>query len=305
MATYVIQRQDVDISSTDLLGLVRFAPRSNPSTILIGQPRDGQLDVGLALRDSQEVEVDVYSGSSVLSPGEATGRQAIIERLFAPLPQSLVGTIRCIGLNYRQHAAEVKMEIPKTPSLFLKPAAALGDPWPARTMLPRISQQDDSADYESEVAVVIGKTAKNVSEADALDYVLGYTAANDISSRTAQFATTQWDYSKGFDGSLPLGPLLVSPSLIPDPSKLRVKGSKNGQLLQDCGTDDLIFSIPKLISFLSQSTTLSPGTVIITGTPAGVGLARGPKVTLRAGDEFRVSIESHIGTLVSVFENEA
>jgi 2-keto-4-pentenoate hydratase/2-oxohepta-3-ene-1,7-dioic acid hydratase in catechol pathway len=241
----------------------------------------------------------------VLSPGHSTGRQAVISRLFSPLAQAETSTIRCIGLNYKQHAAEVKMELPTTPSLFLKPATALGDPWPAPSILPRITQQDDAGDYESELAVIIGKTAKNVSEGGALDHVLGYTAANDVSSRTAQFATTQWDFSKGFDGSCPIGPVLVSPSLIPDPGKLRVKGSKNGQLLQDCGTDDLIFSISKIIAFLSQGTSLTPGTLIITGTPAGVGLVRQPKVTLRAGDEFHVNITPHIGTLVNVFENES
>lgn len=272
--------------------------------MLIGQPRDGTLDVGLALRRKQDVSIDVFSGSSLLSPGESTGRQASIGRLLSPLAQSEVGTIRCIGLNYNQHAAEVNMDVPTTPSLFLKPATALVNPWPTPSILPRITQHDNSGDYESELAVVIGKSAKNVSEAEALEFVLGYTAANDISSRTAQFATTQWDFSKGFDGACPLGPALVSPSLISDPSKLRIRGSKNGQLLQDCGTDDLIFTVPKLIAFLSQGTTLPPGTVILTGTPAGVGLVRKPKVTLRAGDEFHVSIQPHIGTLVNVFENE-
>lgn len=283
---------------------MRFAPKSDPTKTLLGQPRDSTIDVGLALRQKKEVVVDIFSGSSVLSPGESTGRQASISRLLSPLAQAEVGTIRCIGLNYKQHAAEVNMDLPKTPSLFLKPATALGDPWPAPSILPRMTRLDDCGDYESELAVVIGKAAKNVAEADALDYVLGYTAANDISSRTAQFATTQWDFSKGFDGACPLGPTLVSPSLVPDPSKLRVTGSRNGQLLQDCGTNDLIFSIPKLIAFLSQGTTLPPGTVIITGTPAGVGLVRKPKITLRAGDEFHVTIEPHIGTLVNVFENE-
>lgn len=152
---------------------------------------------------------------------------------------------------------------------------------------------------------MLGKPAKNVPESQAMDYVLGYTACNDISSRTSQFAQSQWSFSKGFDTACPLGPTLVSPALIPDPSKLRVRGIKNGdEVLQDCGTDDLIFSVPRLISFLSQGTTLPAGTVIITGTPGGVGIARKPKVTIKAGDEFRVEILPYIGTLVNVFENE-
>ncbi len=188
---------------------------------------------------------------------------------------------------------------------FSKPETSLGDPWPAPTILPKLTQVDDCGDYESELAVVIGKTAKNVSEADALDYVLGYTACNDVSSRTSQFAQSQWSFSKGFDGACPIGPVLVSPALIPDPSKLHLRGIKNGdQVLQDCGTDDLIFSVPKLISFLSQGTTLPAGTLIITGTPAGVGVGKKPKVTIKAGDEFAVEILPYIGTLVNVFEDE-
>lgn len=185
-----------------------------------------------------------------------------------------------------------------------KPSSSLGDPYPAPTILPKITQLDDCGDYEAELGVVIGTPAKNVSEADAMSHVLGYTAANDVSSRTSQFAQSQWCFSKGFDGSCPIGPTLVSPSLIPDPSKLRVRGLKNGEVLQDCGTDDLIFSIPKLVSFLSQGTTLPAGTLIITGTPAGVGVVRKPKVSLRAGDEFAVEILPFIGTLVNTFKNE-
>ena len=185
-----------------------------------------------------------------------------------------------------------------------KPDTSLGDPWPKPTILPKITQLDDCGDYESELGVIIGKTAKNVSESEAESHILGYTACNDVSSRTSQFAQTQWSFSKGFDGACPIGPVVVSPSLIPDPSKLRVRGLKNETVLQDCGTDDLIFSIPKLISFLSQGTTLRPGTLIITGTPAGVGIVRKPKVTVTQGDEFHVEILPHIGTLVNVFENE-
>ncbi|KAJ9613222.1 hypothetical protein H2200_003164 [Cladophialophora chaetospira] len=284
--------------------LVRFVPRSDRTKVLIGQPQDSHIDVGIALRKERDVAVDVFSGSSVLSPGQDTGNDAIIDRVLSPLASSEVGTIRCIGLNYKQHAAEVNLALPTVPTVFMKPDTSLGDPWPTPIALPKITQVDDCGDYESELAVVIGKTAKNVSEADAMSYVLGYTACNDISSRTSQFAQSQWSFSKGFDGACPIGPALVSASLIPDPSKMRVRGLKNGEVLQDCGTDDLIFSIPKLISFLSQGTTLRPGTLIITGTPAGVGVVRKPKVTVKAGDEFHVEILPYIGTLINLFANE-
>ncbi|KPM41296.1 hypothetical protein AK830_g5225 [Neonectria ditissima] len=292
------------MASATLQRLVRFVPKSNTSKILIGQPAEKGVDVGVAVRNGLEVAVNVFSGSSVLSPGSDTGSTEIVDRVLSPLAQSEVGTIRCIGLNYKQHAAEVKMDIPTIPTVFMKPNTSLGDPWPTPTILPKLTQIDDCGDYESELAVVIGKTAKNVSEADALDYVLGYTACNDVSSRTSQLNQSQWSFSKGFDGACPIGPTLVLKSLIPDPSKLWIKGLKNGNVLQDCSINDLIFSIPKLVSFLSQSTTLPAGTVIITGTPAGVGLGRKPKETLREGDEFAVEILPHIGTLVNVFENE-
>ncbi|RKL13807.1 hypothetical protein BFJ68_g7038 [Fusarium oxysporum] len=275
-----------------------------PSSILIGEPVQASLDVGLASREGKDISVNVFSGRSVLSPGSRTDRTESVERLLSPLAQEEVGTIRCIGLNYVQHAKEVNMDIPTIPTLFLKPNTALGDPWPAPTLLPKITQNDGSGDYESELAVVIGKAAKNVSEENAMDYVLGFTAANDVSSRVSQLNQSQWCFSKGFDGACPIGPTLVSTSEIPDPSKLHIRGLKNGKVLQDCSLDDLIFSVPKLVSFLSQGTTLPAGTVIITGTPAGVGMGRKPKETLSHGDEFRVEILPHIGTLVNTFENE-
>ncbi|KAF5664600.1 bifunctional 4-hydroxyphenylacetate degradation enzyme [Fusarium circinatum] len=292
------------MASSAFKRLVRFVPKSAPSSILIGEPVQASLDVGLASREGKDIAVNVFSGRSVLSPGSRTDRAESVERLLSPLAQEEVGTIRCIGLNYVQHAKEVKMDIPTIPTLFLKPNTALGDPWPAPTLLPKITQNDGSGDYESELAVVIGKAAKNVSEENAMEYVLGFTAANDVSSRVSQLNQSQWCFSKGFDGACPIGPTLVSTSEIPDPSKLHIRGLKNGEVMQDCSLDDLIFSVPKLVSFLSQGTTLPAGTVIITGTPAGVGMGRKPKETLSHGDEFRVEILPHIGTLVNAFENE-
>ncbi|KAL6916212.1 hypothetical protein FSHL1_007659 [Fusarium sambucinum] len=292
------------MTPTTFKRLVRFVPKSDSTSILIGEPSQEDLDIGLATRDGENVTVEVFTGSSVLSPGARTGRAESIERILSPLAQEEVGTIRCIGLNYVQHANEVKMDIPKIPTLFLKPSTALGDPWPAPTLLPKITQNDGSGDYESELAVVIGKAAKNVSEKNAMDYVFGYTAANDVSSRVSQLNQSQWCFSKGFDGACPIGPVLVSTSAVPDPSKLHIRGLKNGKVLQDCSLDDLIFSVPKLVSFLSQGTTLPAGTVIITGTPAGVGMGKSPKENLELGDEFKVEILPFIGTLVSKFENE-
>ncbi|KAF4426079.1 bifunctional 4-hydroxyphenylacetate degradation enzyme [Fusarium acutatum] len=292
------------MASSALHRLVRFVPRSSPSKVLIGQPADKDIDVGAALRKGQEVSVNVWSGSSVLSPGSSTGTTETIDRVLSPLAQNEIGTIRCVGLNYRKHAAECGLDPPAIPVIFMKPATTIVDPWPARGTIPKLSQVDESGDYEAELAVVIGKTAKNVSEAEALDYVLGYTAANDVSSRTQQLNQSQWSFSKSFDGACPLGPTLVLKSLITDPTKLHMRGLKNGEVYQESGTDDLIFSVPKIISWLSQGTTLPPGTVIVTGTPAGVGMGRTPKDALRHGDEFAVEILPHIGTLTNIFENE-
>ncbi|KXX77113.1 Fumarylacetoacetate hydrolase domain-containing protein 2, partial [Madurella mycetomatis] len=196
--------------------LVRFVPKGDDSKILIGEPADSSIDVGAAVRKGEDVQVKVFSGKSVLDAGSPTGETAVIGRILSPLAQEEVGTIRCIGLNYKRHAEEAKMSIPDIPTLFLKPATCLADPWPAPTIIPKHTIASNTADYESELAVVLGKEAKNVSEADALDYVLGYTASNDISSRASQFAQTQWCYSKGFDGACPLGPVLVSKKLVPD-----------------------------------------------------------------------------------------
>ncbi|EGS21548.1 uncharacterized protein CTHT_0034080 [Thermochaetoides thermophila DSM 1495] len=284
--------------------LVRFVPVGNDNKVLIGEPVDAAIDVGAAVRNGQAVQVRVYSGNSVLDEGEPTGETVTIGRILSPLTQNEVGTIRCIGLNYKKHAEEAKMAIPEIPTLFLKPATSLADPWPAPTIIPKHTIATDSADYEAELAVVIGKDAKNVSETEALDYVLGYTASNDVSSRAAQFAQSQWCYSKGFDGACPIGPVLVSKKLIPDVGALKLRGLKNGKVVQESPLTDLIFSVPQIVSFLSQGTTLPKGTVIVTGTPAGVGFARKPQELLHDGDEFVVEILPYIGSLYNVFKNE-
>ncbi|CAI7649742.1 hypothetical protein N7509_008799 [Penicillium cosmopolitanum] len=284
--------------------LVRFVPKSNPAKVLIGEPVDPKLDVGLAIYRGEEVSVRPFSGSSILNPGQVTGTTETIARLLSPLAQTEVGSIRCIGLNYSSHAKEMSLPIPDVPTLFMKPSTALADPWPAPTVLPKITQQDNTGDYESEMVIVIGRDAKDVSESEALDYVLGYTAANDVSSRTSQMNQSQWSFSKGFDGACPIGPTLVSAALIPDASKLHIRGLKSGRVMQDCPLTDLIFSVPQLVSFLSQGTTLPAGTIILTGTPPGVGAAKNPKEFIKAGDEFSVELLPHVGTLINKIENQ-
>lgn len=213
--------------------------------------------------------------------------------LLAPLDPTVVF---CVGLNYRRHAEETKADIPKYPVLFMKSPAAVQHP-EQPILLPRVLRSD-KVDYECELAVVIGRTAKNVSRAAALDYVLGYTCANDVSARDWQKdgGGGQWCRGKTFDTFLPLGPVLVTADEIPHPNALRIATRVNGETLQDWSTDDMIFDIATLIEFLSASTTLPAGAVIITGTPHGVGMARTPQRWLQPGDIAEVEIE-RIGIL--------
>jgi len=209
---------------------------------------------------------------------------------FAPVPRP--GKLICIGLNYRDHAAESKMPIPERPVVFSKFPTAVIAPGEA-VILPAGSNQ---VDYEAELAVIIGRRAKNVSVDCALDYVLGYTAFNDVSARDFQFADGQWQRGKSCDTFAPMGQQIVTTDVIRDPHKLSIKLVLNGKTMQDSNTDQLIFGVPELIEFLSQTITLEPGDVIATGTPPGVGFARKPPVFLRPGDKMEVIID-HIGAL--------
>jgi 2-keto-4-pentenoate hydratase/2-oxohepta-3-ene-1,7-dioic acid hydratase in catechol pathway len=221
-----------------------------------------------------------------------TGR-VVAGPLLAPLEPTAVF---CIGLNYRRHAEETKAEIPKYPVLFMKSPAALQHP-EQPILLPR-KLRSDKVDYECELAVVIGRPAKNVSRENALDYVLGYTCANDVSARDWQKdgGGGQWCRGKTFDTFLPLGPALVTRDEIPNPNALRIATRVNGETLQDWSTDDMIFDVATVIEFLSASTTLPAGAVIITGTPHGVGMARNPQRWLQPGDIAEIEIE-RIGVL--------
>lgn len=236
---------------------------------------------------SRETYESIARDSNLLT--EAVEKGWLIRRSeaywLAPVPRP--GKLICIGLNYRDHAAESNMPIPERPVVFSKFATAViapGEP----VVLPPTSMQ---VDYEAELAVVIGRRAKNVSVSRALDYVLGYTAFNDVSARDFQFADGQWQRGKSCDTFAPMGPKIVTSDAVPNPHKLAIKLTLNGQVMQDSNTDQLIFGVPELIEFLSQTITLEPGDVIATGTPPGVGFARKPPVFLHPGDEMEVDIE--------------
>jgi 2-keto-4-pentenoate hydratase/2-oxohepta-3-ene-1,7-dioic acid hydratase in catechol pathway len=193
----------------------------------------------------------------------------------------------CIGLNYKDHAAEGGVPLPEKPVVFAKLNGCMVGP-NAPIMLPPDTQQ---VDYEAELAVVIGRRCKGASKADALNYVAGYTCLNDVSARDFQFGDNQWVRAKSQDTFGPMGPYLVTADEIPDPQTLPIRCLVNGQVLQDSNTDKMIFGVRDLISFISRGITLEPGDVISTGTPHGVGFARKPPIFLKAGDEVVVEID--------------
>jgi 2-keto-4-pentenoate hydratase/2-oxohepta-3-ene-1,7-dioic acid hydratase in catechol pathway len=203
--------------------------------------------------------------------------------LLPPIGQP--GKIICIGLNYRAHAEEGGHDPPETPTFFAKWTNALAPP--GGTV--KLPEWTEKVDYEAEVAFVIGQRAKDVSEENAMDYVAGYTLFNDLSARDYQFKTPQWMPGKVFDGAAPCGPALVTPDEAGPHDAIEIELTLNGERMQKSSTADLIHSVPALVVYLSQLMTLEPGDVISTGTPAGVGSGRDPKVWLKPGDEVVVS----------------
>lgn len=211
-------------------------------------------------------------------------------RLHAPINNP--PRIFCIGLNYRDHAIESRLEIPKFPVVFFKMTPSIIGP--EETIV--LPQETTEPDYEAEMAVVIGKGGYRIPAEAAMEHVYGYTILNDVSARDVQFSTSQWSLSKSLPTFCPIGPSIVTKDEIPDPHKLRIQLEINGERLQDSNTSELIFRVPELIAYISSLTPLLPGDVISTGTPSGVGFARNPKRWLRSGDQVSVTIEG-LGTL--------
>jgi 2-keto-4-pentenoate hydratase/2-oxohepta-3-ene-1,7-dioic acid hydratase in catechol pathway len=223
------------------------------------------------------------NGTAVARPGSVHARRDV--RLLAPVPRP--GKLVCIGLNYRDHAAESKGEVPASPITFSKYATAVQHPG-APIVLPARSSK---VDYEAELAVVIGRHGRHVPRERAYEHVLGYTNLNDVSARDFQFGDKQWQRGKSCDTFAPMGPAIVTTDEIADPHALRIALRLNGETMQDASTGEMIFRIDDLIAFISETVTLEPGDVIATGTPAGVGFARRPPVYLQAGDVVEVEVE--------------
>jgi len=252
--------------------------RAVDARALLGEPHRGSLKELIAGGRIDELRGRLGDTGAPSHPLSAV-------RVLPPIPDP--EKIVCIGLNYRKHAAEVGVDVdalPDVPTIFAKyPNALVADGATVRAPTAK-------TDYEAEVAFVVGRRAKDVEEADALDHVAGYTLLNDLSARDLQGATPQWMPGKVFDGSAPCGPYLVTPEEAGPPDRIGIRLTLNGEEMQSGATDDLIFSIPQLVAQLSRLMTLEPGDIVSTGTPEGVGMGRKPRVWLADGDE--VVVES-------------
>lgn len=249
----------------------------------------------LTPRDGIQTGEDLGNGTARrLRPRPGGGHEpagpvdTILRRLAPVVPTQIL----CIGLNYRRHAEETGARIPQHPVLFMKNLGAVQDPGGPIRLPSRPAPASSEVDYEGELAVVLARDCRDATPENALSFVAGYTCANDVSARDwqKQRGGSQWCRGKSFDTFCPLGPVLVTPDELPDPNTLTLQTRLNGRTVQSSSTADMIFSVPELIAFLSGGTTLPAGTVILTGTPEGVGMARTPPLWLQAGDRVEVEI---------------
>jgi 2-keto-4-pentenoate hydratase/2-oxohepta-3-ene-1,7-dioic acid hydratase in catechol pathway len=252
-----------------------------------GRPRYGFLN-GTTIQLTGHTWPDVLAGKPATLEGEIA-QEAVT--LLNPIGRP--GKIVCVGLNYLDHCRETNTPPPERPLLFSKFTTCVNDPTGHIIWSETLTRE---VDFEAELAVIIGRHCRNITEDDALDFVAGYTAANDVSARDIQLGDGQWIRGKGLDTFCPLGPVFVTADEIPDPQKLAIRALLNDQVMQDSHTNEMIFSVARLIAFCSQAFTLEPGDVLLTGTPHGVGLGREPQIYMQDGDVIVVEIEG-IGRL--------
>ncbi|KAJ9612956.1 hypothetical protein H2200_002897 [Cladophialophora chaetospira] len=269
---------------------------------------DDDFDIGLP-ENLPSLKARIIKGDALSSTCTVTDKTVQVKKLLGPLTTKMVPSIRCIGGNYLSHLRELGVTPPKYPQMFAKTSNALAG-YGDDILIPKIAQ-DDQMDYEAELAFVIGRDVKNVKKEDALDYVLGYTSANDVSARKWQldpelldkFPPPQVVFGKSFDGFCPIGPAIISTRTLKDPHVVSLRTLVNGEQRQSSNTKELQFNIPEIIEFLSQSTTLNAGSIVLTGAPGGVGFAMKPQVWLKDGDEVQIRF-GKVGTLVNRFVNE-
>ena len=275
--------------------IVRFGPRGQERP---GLWKDGRIvDLRNIFPDIPDVNARFFQQGWLprIAKVDAEG-EAMAVRIGPPVQHP--SKIICLGKNYAEHAKEGGFDKPESPLLFAKTPNTLNGPFDP-VILPRCSGQ---VDWEVELAVVIGRAGKRISANMALDYIAGYTVMNDVSGREAQFSDSQWFRGKSFDTFAPLGPALVTPDEIEDIQNVRLLAKVDGQLMQDGNTQDMIFDIPTIIEYISEDLTLTPGDIISTGTPAGVGIFRDPPVTLKPNNVVECTIEG-IGTIKNEFVN--
>lgn len=276
-----------DVKGTPLVGILKGV---NEVQLLngAGSARDVIRDLAKVDRKSEQLVMLAEGGA--MYPLQDV-------KLLSPLtdPEKII----CIGLNYHDHVIESNMQVPKVPVLFPKYNNCISG-HDDEIVIPREVTQ---CDYEVELAVIIGKTAKRVTKEEAMDYVFGYTVMNDVSARDIQLNEPQWTRGKAIDGFAPIGPWIVTADEIDNPGVLNISLTLNGQTMQNSNTKELIFDIPYLVSFLSNTITLQPGDIISTGTPPGVGMGRKPQVWLKSGDVVEAAVEG-IGTLRNTFVAE-
>ncbi|MDD5712440.1 MAG: fumarylacetoacetate hydrolase family protein [Smithellaceae bacterium] len=260
---------------------------------------DENATVRQGIYDPAEPEVAKVVQGNIASGIVSTNEWAMVKKLLAPVEPC---NVFALGLNYRKHADETSLGYPSSPVVFMKASTSVAGPGEA-IVLPAAGAK--MVDFEAELAIIIGRRAKHVPSVQARDYIFGFTCANDVSARDWQFELQkgQWTRGKSFDTFCPLGPWLVTADEIEDPDRLSIRTTINGKTLQDSTTADMIFSVDSIVSDLSRTMTLLPGTVILTGTPDGVGFTRQPPVFLRPGDVVTVEIEN-VGRLTNPVEEE-
>ncbi|KAF6823027.1 fumarylacetoacetate hydrolase family protein [Colletotrichum plurivorum] len=266
---------------------------------LVRYEHDGQAHYGNLVRRSRSGYVVERLGGNIDEGFIHTSVRDTVTKLLCPLERTPM--IICLGLNYAKYAERANLPIPAYPIVFTKPPDALTGPSDTINIHP---DAQSHLDYEGELCVVIGRDARNVSEADALSHVLGYSAGNDLTARNFQVPDAsggQYSYSKSFDGFAPLGPAIWSPAVVPDPHALRYRTLVNGKVVQETGTSDMIWTVAQVVAHLSRGTTLRRGTVIMMGTPDGVGYSRGR--FLQDGDVVEVEVDG-LGKIENIISFE-
>ena len=256
--------------------------------------RDNQREIGILQSDGT---IQIIQGE-LFGVYEQSGETCHMEEIKQYLPPVAPPNIFALGLNYREHAQETNAEIPKAPLIFIKATTSL-TAHQRPIVLPKLAPHE--VDYEAELVIVIGKKARNIKPEEVAEYIFGYTCGNDVSARDCQKRIDkQWARAKSFDTFAPTGPVVETEL---DPGNLKIRSILNGEAMQDSTTADLIFSVPEIVSYFSRNFTLLPGTLIFTGTPPGVGVARTPLRFLQPGDKIEIEVEG-IGRLENTVQAE-